>query len=191
MYFLTTTIPGVWVIESERKTDQRGFFSRIWCAAEFAKRGLISQWKQCSISHNQCEATLRGMHFQKAPHEEAKLILCTAGSLYDVVVDLRPQSPSYCQWFAVTLSRENGNMIYVPPGVAHGFQTLEPNTDVLYQISEFYDPRSVAGVRWDDSAFGIRWPDAERRHMSQQDESWPDFMECVRKKAAHASVSRS
>ena len=167
-------MPGAFVLELEKREDDRGFFARTWCQREFLEHGLNPRLVQCSISYNCTKGTLRGMHYQVAPHEEAKLIRCTAGSIRDVIIDLRPASPSFKQHFAVTLSAGNYRMIYVPEGFAHGFQTLEDNTEILYQMSEFYDPESARGVRWDDPAFAIVWPSANRI-ITERDRTWPDF----------------
>lgn len=174
MHFSHTTIPGVFTIEVTPHRDERGSFARTWCQNEFEEHGLNPRMVQCSISFNQRTGTLRGMHFQVSPHAEAKLVRCTRGSVYDVVLDLRPGSPSYKQWIAVTLSAENRNMMYVPEGCAHGFITLEDGTEVFYQMSEFYDPPSARGVRWNDPAFGIQWP-IETAVISERDASYPDF----------------
>jgi dTDP-4-dehydrorhamnose 3,5-epimerase len=170
-----TKIPGVFVVEPELIADERGFFSRIFDVDEFSARGLETEFPQWSVSYNERPGTLRGMHFQREPHAEAKLVRCTRGSLYDVVVDLRPDSPTFRRWTAVDLSAENRLALYIPEGLAHGFQTLEPATEVTYAISERYEPSAAGGVRWDDPAFGIEWPKAERRVMSDKDRSWPDF----------------
>jgi dTDP-4-dehydrorhamnose 3,5-epimerase len=170
-----TRIPGVFVVEPELIADERGFFSRIFDVDEFSARGLETEFPQWSVSYNERPGTLRGMHFQREPHAEVKLVRCTRGSLYDVVVDLRPDSPTFRRWTAVDLSAENRLALYIPEGLAHGFQTLEPATEVTYAISERYEPSAAGGVRWDDPAFGIEWPKAERRVMSDKDRSWPDF----------------
>jgi dTDP-4-dehydrorhamnose 3,5-epimerase len=170
-----TEIPGVFVVEPELIADERGFFSRIFDVDEFSARGLETEFPQWSVSYNERPGTLRGMHFQRKPHAEVKLVRCTRGSLYDVVVDLRPDSPTFRRWTAVDLSAENRLAHYIPKGVAHGFQTLEPGTEVVYAISERYEPSAAGGVRWDDPAFGIEWPKAEQRVMSEKDRSWPDF----------------
>jgi dTDP-4-dehydrorhamnose 3,5-epimerase len=168
-------IPGAFVVEPELITDERGFFSRIFDVDEFSAQGLETKFPQWSVSYNELPGTLRGMHFQRDPHAEAKLVRCTRGSLYDVVVDLRPRSRTFRRWTAVELSAENRLALYIPKGLAHGFQTLEPGTEVVYAISEPFEPSASAGVRWDDPAFGIEWPKAEQRVMSEKDRSWPDF----------------
>lgn len=174
MQFLFTNLPGVVEIRVEPHRDERGFFARAWCEQEFAARGLNPKLVQCNISFNSRKGTLRGMHFQVAPHAEAKLVRCTRGSIYDVVLDLRPESPTYKQWVGINLTSENRNMAYVPEGCAHGFITLEDDTEVFYQMSEFYDAESARGVRWDDPAFGIVWP-AQVEVISQRDAGYLAF----------------
>jgi dTDP-4-dehydrorhamnose 3,5-epimerase len=169
-----TTIPGAYVLELEPRTDERGFFARTWCRHEFTRLGLEPELAQCSLSHNYRVGTLRGMHYQGKPHEEAKLVRCTAGAIFDVLLDLRPASPTYLRWFAAELTADNRKSLYVPKGVAHGFQTLVDNTEVFYQISEPYYPDLACGVRWDDSAFGIRWPLPDPI-LSPRDRSYPDY----------------
>jgi dTDP-4-dehydrorhamnose 3,5-epimerase len=173
--FRETPLPGAFLVEPERLEDERGFFARTWCAREFAERGLNAALAQCSTSYNARCGTLRGMHYQAAPHEEAKLVRCTRGAIHDVIVDLRPGSATYCRWFAAELTEANGVALYVPEGFAHGFQTLADRTEVLYQISEFHAPQASRGVRWDDPAFAIEWPRTEARIMSARDGAYPDF----------------
>jgi dTDP-4-dehydrorhamnose 3,5-epimerase len=156
--FTETTLRGAFVVEPERREDERGFFARTFDQKEFEARGLRSRFVQCSLSFNASRGTLRGMHYQRSPHEEAKLVSCVRGALYDAVIDLRPDSKTYCRWCAVELTASNYKMLYVPEGCAHGFQTLADDTVVFYQMSEFYDPECARGVRWDDPAFGIAWP---------------------------------
>lgn len=175
MIFTETELKGAFTIEPERLQDQRGFFARTWCQREFEVRGLNPRSSQCSISFNYKKGTLRGMHYQAAPHEEAKLVRCTAGSIYDVIIDIRPESPTFKQHFAVVLSAENRKMLYIPEGCAHGFLTIEDNTEVFYQISEFYSPESARGFRWNDPAFGLQWP-AEVEVISEKDRQYPDFI---------------
>jgi dTDP-4-dehydrorhamnose 3,5-epimerase len=172
--FKETKLKGAYVIKPERLEDERGFFARIFCQEEFERHGLNPRIVQCSISFNKQKATLRGMHYQAAPYEEAKLVSCVRGAIYDVIIDLRPDSSAYCQWFGVELSAENRDMLYVPEGFAHGFQTLVDDTVVLYQISEFYRPESAHGVRWDDPAFGIKWP-LPNSAISKKDINYADF----------------
>lgn len=158
----------------EKHVDHRGFFARTYCEREFKAHGLQSHYVQCSVSFNKRKGTLRGMHFQTPPYEEAKLLQCTRGAIYDVIVDLRLASPTFKEHLALELSAENEKMLYVPEGFAHGFQTLEDNTEVFYQISQFYAPEHARGVRWNDPAFGIEWPAGERIILDR-DQSYPDF----------------
>ncbi len=174
MIFREASIAGAFVIEPQRHVDARGSFARVWCAREFEERGLDPRLVQSSLSTNTRSGTLRGMHYSAPPHAESKVVRCVRGAVYDVLLDLRPDSPSFRGWFAETLSADNGFAVYVPEGVAHGFQTLEESSDVLYQMSEFYDPACARGVYWNDPAFGIRWPDA-RRTISERDDSYPRF----------------
>lgn len=175
MVFHETTLPGAWLVEPERKADERGFFARVFDEDEFARRGLRTAFPQCSVSFNARAGTLRGLHFQAEPHPEAKLVRCTAGAIWDVLVDLRPDSPAYRRWYAAELSMENRRLLYVPEGVAHGFQTLMDGSEVFYQISERYHPGLARGCRWDDPAFGIAWPPAEVRTISERDRGYADF----------------
>jgi len=173
--FVATPIAGVHVVELERHEDDRGFFARAWDGVELAAAGLNGALSQCSVSRNVAEATLRGMHFQRPPHEEAKLVRCTRGAIFDVAVDLRPGSPTHGRWFGAELDAESGRALYIPEGCAHGFQTLVPDTDVFYAISAPYAPDAAAGVRWDDPAFGIEWPEADLRVINERDRAWPDY----------------
>jgi len=158
MIFKEAKMRGAYIIEPELIEDERGFFARIWSQEEFGSRGLNSKLVQCNSSLNKQTGTLRGMHYQIPPHEEAKLVRCTSGAIYDVIVDLRRDSPTRGQWIGVELTSRNRLMIYVPEGFAHGFQTLEDDTEVFYQVSEYYHPESARGVRWDDPTFSIDWP---------------------------------
>ena len=174
MIFCETAIRGVWVVEPERFEDERGFFARTWDSEEFATRGLDANLVQCSISYNRRRGTLRGMHYQAAPREEAKLVRCTAGAIFDVAVDLRPGSETLCRWVGVELSAENRLAMYVPEGCAHGFLTLTDAAEVAYQISEVHAPKAARGVRFDDPAFGIEWP-GEVVVLNERDRTYPDF----------------
>jgi dTDP-4-dehydrorhamnose 3,5-epimerase len=162
------------VLEPERAEDARGFFARTWCEREFRAHGLDTRIAQCSVSFNKRKGTLRGLHYQVPPGAEAKLVRCTRGALFDVVVDLRPGSPTFTRHFGVVLSAENHKMVYVPAGCAHGFQTLEDDTEIHYQISEFYAPDLQRGVRWDDPLFAIPWP-PDSRTIIERDRTYPDF----------------
>jgi dTDP-4-dehydrorhamnose 3,5-epimerase len=172
--FVETELDGVFIIEPERRSDDRGFFARTFCRREFADRGLVAEVNQCSTSYNVKRGTLRGMHYQAYPHAETKLVRCTAGSVYDVVVDLRRDSSSCGRWIGVELSAADGLALYIPAGCAHGFQTLTDGAEVLYQISEPYVPELARGFRWNDPAFAIRWPIGDPT-MSDRDRSYPDF----------------
>jgi dTDP-4-dehydrorhamnose 3,5-epimerase len=174
MLFRETRIAGVFEIHLERMADERGFFARSWCRKEFEQAGLNPCLVQCSISYNPRKGTLRGMHYQAAPFEEAKLVRCTRGSIYDTVIDLRPQSPTFRQWIGVTLTAQERNMFYVPEGCAHGFLTLEDDCEVFYQMSSFYCADAGRGVRWDDPAFKIAWPERPQL-LSERDRNYPDF----------------
>ena len=155
--------------------DERGFFARTFCQREFKMFGLDPKLVQCNISFNLKKGTLRGVHYQTPPYEEAKLIRCTSGAIYDVIIDLRSESESYKQWIAVKLTAENRKMIYVPKGFAHGFQTLQDNTEVFYQIEQFYSAEHGRGIRWDDPSFNIEWPETEERIISKKDQTWSDY----------------
>lgn len=174
MNFQESRIKGAFEICPEPNSDERGFFARCWCQKEFESKQLNPKLAQCNISLNLRKGTLRGMHYQAPPYAEAKLVRCTRGAIYDVVLDLRPESPTFKDWIAVVLTAEKRNMVYVPEGCAHGFLTLEDNTEVFYQISEFYHPEASRGFRWDDPAFRILWPN-EVRVISERDQSYPNF----------------
>jgi dTDP-4-dehydrorhamnose 3,5-epimerase len=175
MIFKETTLKGAFVIEPERRHDERGFFARTWCQREFAAESLPPQWVQCNISFSGQRGTLRGMHYQAAPYEEAKLVRCTRGAIYDVIIDLRAESPTFRRWVAVELTTDNRCMLFIPKGFAHGFQTLVDDTEVFYQMSQFYTPECARGVRWDDPAFKVSWP-AAKRIISERDRGFPDFL---------------
>lgn len=194
MIFKETKLKGAYIIEMETINDERGFFARSFCVREFEKYGLNPRIVQCNISYNKKKGTLRGMHYQIKPHEEAKIVSCTKGSVFDVIIDLRPDSPTYCQWFAIELTAHsspltahsspetayrslltaNYKMLYIPEGFAHGFQTLEDETAVFYQMSEFYHPESARGVKWNDPTFRIEWP-LTINAISEKDMRYPDF----------------
>lgn len=174
MIFEPTALPRVFVVEPEPHADERGFFARTYCADEFRANGLDPRIAQCSTSFNARAGTLRGLHYQRAPYGEVKLVRCTMGAIFDVVIDLRPASPTYCQWVGAELTAENGRALYVPEGCAHGFLTLLDSSEVYYQISQPYRPEAGAGVRWDDPAFGVKWPSAPTV-IAERDASYPDF----------------
>lgn len=174
MRFIPTSLAGAYVIEPERLEDERGYFARTFCRDEFLAHGLNPSLAQCNVSFNARKGTLRGMHYQTKPHEEAKLVRCTRGSVFDVIVDIRADSPTRFQWFAIDLTAENGRMLYIPEGFAHGFQTLEDNSELFYQMSERYSPQSARGLRWNDPAIGIRWPIAHPV-ISKRDAAFGDI----------------
>jgi len=191
-----TPLAGAFVIEPEPLEDTRGLFARTWCRREFEARGLETRIAQCSTSFNRRKGTLRGMHYQRPPFAETKIVRCTRGSMYDVIIDLRSDSSTFTRHFALVLTVENRKMMYVPKGFAHGFQTLEDDTEVFYQISEFYSSEHARGVRWNDPAFGIRWPDDDRT-IVDRDRSYPDFRRALAADpwppvtGAHASETRA
>ena len=174
MKFVPLEIEGAYVVAAEPVVDERGFFARSYCAQEFADHGMASVFVQASLSSNRVAGTLRGMHFQKAPSGQAKIIRCTRGALLDVIVDLRPESPAYCQWEAVELTAENRRMLYMPEGIAHGYLTLADETEAYYHASAPWDPTAEGGVRWNDPAFGIDWPSAPVV-VSAKDAGWPGY----------------
>lgn len=175
MRFVETELQGVVVVELEEYVDERGTFARSWCREEMAAAGLASSIAQCSVSRSHRAGTVRGLHYQRPPHEEAKLVRCTRGAIFDVAVDLRPGSPTQGRWVGVQLDPDNGRALYVPEGCAHGFQTLVDDTDVAYLISVPYAPEAAAGVRWDDPTLAIAWPEAETRTISERDRSLPAY----------------
>lgn len=173
--FTETKLRGAFIIEPEIFEDERGFFARSFSEKEFEANGINGRMAECNISFNKRRHTIRGLHFQADPFAQAKLVRCTRGAIYDVIVDLRPDSPTFKQWIGQELTAENRLMIYVPAGFAHGYQTLEDNTEMYYQVSEFYAPESCGGVRWNDPAFAIRWPAMDGITINQRDRSYPDF----------------
>jgi dTDP-4-dehydrorhamnose 3,5-epimerase len=172
--FTETPVTGAFLMDLEPREDERGFFARTWCEQECGERGMNLRIAQCNVSFNKKQGTLRGLHYQAAPFQEAKLVRCTRGAIYDVAVDLRPHSPSFKRHVTAVLSAGNRRMLYIPEGCAHGFQTLEDDTEIFYQMSERYSAEHARGVRWDDPAFGIEWPAAERI-MADRDRTYPDF----------------
>jgi dTDP-4-dehydrorhamnose 3,5-epimerase len=174
MRFTELALTGAFLIDLERLEDDRGFFARSFCRHEFERRGMNPNVVQCNVSFNRRRGTLRGMHYQVAPRAEAKLVRCVRGALYDVIIDLRPESTHYCEWLPVHLSAADYRMLYVPEGFAHGFQTLEPDTEVFYQMSECFVPECGGGIRWDDPAFKIEWP-LQDVIVSERDRRFPDF----------------
>jgi dTDP-4-dehydrorhamnose 3,5-epimerase len=174
MIFTPTELAGATIVDPERREDARGWFARTYCAREFEAHGLPTHMVQTNTSLTRQAGTLRGMHFQLAPHAEDKLVRCVRGAIWDAIVDIRPQSPTYCRWIGVELSEANGRMLLVPKGFAHGFVTLTDDAAVTYQVSEYYTPASERGARHDDPAFGIQWP-VPVLDMSDKDRNWPDF----------------
>jgi dTDP-4-dehydrorhamnose 3,5-epimerase len=174
MRFHQTELLGAYVIELEPRADERGFFARTWCQRELAEHGLNTNVVQANMSYNTVKGTLRGMHYQVAPYAETKLVRCTRGAIYDAIVDLRPDSPTYKRWIGVELTADNRRALYVPEGFAHGFITLEDNTDVMYQVTAFYTPGAEGGLRYDDPAFGIAWP-VPVSVISDKDRGWAPF----------------
>jgi dTDP-4-dehydrorhamnose 3,5-epimerase len=171
--FEETALKGAFLIRVEKIKDHRGFFARTWCRKEFLAHGLKGELAQSNVSFNTNKATLRGMHYQVAPYQEAKLVRCTRGAIYDVIIDLRTDSPTFKQWFGVKLTDDNYTMLYVPEGFAHGYQTLEDKVEVAYHSSQFYVSDAERGVRWDDPSINIEWPETEERIISQKDQMWP------------------
>ena len=174
MIFCPTNVAGAFEIRPELIHDERGWFTRTWCQREFESHGLNPRIAQCNLSFNPRKGTLRGMHYQVGEHAEAKLVRCTRGSIFDVALDIRPSSPTFKKWAAVVLKADASNMFYIPEGCAHGFLTLADETEVFYQISEFYHPESGRGVRWDDPAFGVEWP-ARVEVISDRDRTYPNI----------------
>jgi dTDP-4-dehydrorhamnose 3,5-epimerase len=174
MKFTETKLKGAYVIELDKLADDRGYFARAWCKEEFLKNGLDAELVQCNVSYNPKTGTLRGMHYQDPPYAETKLVRCTRGAVYDVIIDLRPSSPTFLQWTAAELTPENGKMMYVPKGFGHGFQSLEPDSMVFYQVSEFYARDYCRGVRWNDPVLNISWP-LDVSVISPQDKGWKEL----------------
>ncbi|MFF2018102.1 dTDP-4-dehydrorhamnose 3,5-epimerase [Paenibacillus sp. NPDC058177] len=178
MRFTETKLSGAYLIEMQLLTDSRGHFARSWCYEEFASRGLEASFVQCNISYNKYKGTLRGLHYQSFPYEETKLVRCTKGSIYDVIVDIRPNSPTYKQWFGIELSETNYKMLYIPKGFAHGFQTLSDDTEVFYQMGQVYKEEYARGLKWDDPVFNITWPKEEKdRIISERDLNYDRYEE--------------
>jgi dTDP-4-dehydrorhamnose 3,5-epimerase len=176
LQFHTTTLEGAWLIDLERRSDSRGFFARTFCVQEFATHGLETNYPQHSISFSARRGTVRGMHYQREPHSEVKLVRCLKGSIWDVIIDMRTNSPTYRRWQGFDLSDADGRQLYIPKGFAHGFQTLSHGVEVNYLISEPYDPEAACGIRFDDPSFSIAWPLAVTE-ISAKDLSWPDFVD--------------
>ena len=176
MRFTETPIKGAFVIDGEPRKDDRGSFTRLWCAKEFAEHGLACAFVQCNGSVSAHAGTLRGLHYQLAPYCEVKFIRCIRGAVYDVIVDVRPDSATYLSWHGLELSAANGHMLYVPEGLAHGYLALEDDTEVIYPVSQYHQPQAERGIRWNDPRFAIEWPIASPEHISPKDRGWPDFV---------------
>jgi len=174
--FKQTPLIGAYIIEIDPHRDERGFFSRAWCEKEFREHGLNSNIKQCNISFNHKKGTLRGMHYQADPHGEVKIVRCTKGAIIDVIIDLRMDSATFKQYTRIELNEKNRRMLYIPEGFAHGFQTLEDDTEVFYQMASKFVPEAGRGVRWNDPSFDIQWPEEKSRIISTRDEAYADFV---------------
>jgi dTDP-4-dehydrorhamnose 3,5-epimerase len=173
--FEETKLSGAFIISVEKREDERGFFGRAWCLRELEEHGIFKNFVQANVSFNHQKGTLRGLHYQIDPYQEVKFMRCTRGAMYDVIVDLRPQSPTYKQWIGVELTADNYKMLYVPEGFAHGYQTLEDNTEVFYPTTQFYSPVAERGLRWNDPTFAISWPIPDKPIISEKDNSWADY----------------
>ena len=176
MIFTKMTLEDVFVIEPDRREDDRGFFTRAWCRNEFDASGVHFRPVQANLAFTKKRGTLRGLHYQVAPHQEIKLVRCVKGAIFDVIIDLRKESRTHLQWLSVELTSDNGKALLVPEGFAHGYQTLRDGTEVLYQVSQFYHPESERGVRWNDPAFAIKWPKSDNPILSDKDKNWPDYI---------------
>jgi dTDP-4-dehydrorhamnose 3,5-epimerase len=175
MVYKETRLKGAFIIELEKIDDIRGFFSRVWCQKEYETNGLNPNIAQCNLTFSATKGTLRGLHYQIAPYQEAKSVRCIRGKIYDVIVDLRPDSPTYSQWLGFELSAENRKMLYIPENFANGYLTLADNTEVFYQVSQFYSPGSQGGIRWNDPSINIKWPKSANLIITEKDKNWPDF----------------
>lgn len=176
MNFETTPIEGARVITLAKIKDERGYFARTFCKREFASQGLSTSFVQANTAFSLHQGTLRGMHYQRAPHAEAKLVRCIRGAVFDVIIDLRPDSHSYCRWFGLELTEDNGKLLFIPEGCAHGYQILRDDSELFYLVSEFYTPEAEQGLRWNDPRFNIDWPIVDDVRLSDKDRAWPDFV---------------
>ena len=176
MIFTETSLKNAFIIEPEKIVDERGFFARSWCEKEFLDHGINPVIKQCNISYNDKKGTLRGMHYQIAPNQEEKLVRCTRGEIFDVIIDIRPDSSTYMQYQSFVLNENNHKMLFIPGGFAHGFQTMEDETEVFYQMSDFFMPDAARGIRWNDKSFKIDWPEVDKRIISEKDLQYQDFV---------------
>ncbi len=175
MIFKETKLKGAYVIDIEKLNDERGFFARAWCQKEFIDNGLESNLAQVNVSYNKVKGTLRGMHYQMSPYQEVKIVRCTKGAIYDVIIDLRAESPTFKKWIGVELTSDNYRLLYVPEDFGHGFQTLVDNTEITYQVSQFYSPGAERGIRWNDPVLEIDWP-LKPSMISDKDKNWPDYL---------------
>ena len=175
MNFIETEIKDLFVVELNKIGDERGFFARTWCEKEFANKNLTSRMLQANTSYSKDKGTLRGLHYQVSPHEEAKLMRCIKGAIFDVAVDLRPESKTYKKWFGIELTESNRKMLFIPEGFAHGYQTLVENTEAFYMSSAFYAPEAERGLRWNDPAIGINWPITDELNITEKDLSWANI----------------
>lgn len=180
--FKETDIKDLYIIEIEKHEDERGYFARAWCQKEFENVELCGNLVQCNLSHNKKRGTIRGLHFQKKPFSEIKLVRCVKGKIFDVAVDLREESETYGQWFGIELSEENGTALYIPEGCAHGYQVLVDDSIVFYQVSEYYTPNSESGILWSDEALNIQWPLNENVIISEKDQNLPKMKQLISKK---------
>lgn len=174
MKFTKLELRGAYLIELEKRGDHRGFFARLWCQNEFEDHGLVPYIAQANISFTKLKGTIRGLHFQDEPFAETKYVRCVKGALYDVIIDIQPDSPTFMRWYSIELTADNYKMLYVPKGYAHGFQSLQPDTEMTYLVSEFYAPQAEGGIRYNDPAFNIDWP-LPVAEISDKDRNWPDF----------------
>lgn len=175
MIFCQTPLSGAFIVDLEKREDERGFFARTWCKREFAQMGLSTELSQCNVSYNRHRGTLRGMHWQEPPHAEDKLVRCTRGAIWDAIIDLRPESPTHMKHFGIELSAASGRSLYIPKGMAHGFMTLDDHCEVSYMMSEFYEPNAARGLRWNDPAFEINWPLSDPI-LHPRDAAYPDYV---------------
>lgn len=173
MIFTQTPLPGAYMIDIEKRKDARGFFSRTWCQKECENYGLSTAFVQANMNFSEKKGTIRGLHYQQQPFQEIKLVRCTKGAIFDVIIDVRPHSATYGQWVSTLLTGENHRTLYVPEGFAHGYQTLEDDTEVFYPTTQFFTPEVECGIRWDDPAFEIEWPERQSVVVSDKDQSWP------------------
>jgi dTDP-4-dehydrorhamnose 3,5-epimerase len=176
MIFTETTLKDAYLVEPQKYEDERGYFARVFCENEFKSLGFKLNMVQSNISLSYKKGTIRGLHYQADPHAEVKLIRCIKGSIFDVIIDLRPHSSTYKQWLGMELNSSNGQMLLIPENFAHGYQSLMDHTEVFYQVSQFYTPDAEKGIRWDDTAFNIQWPEMVHPIISEKDKSWPDFL---------------